>query len=268
MAGTAQVVKDLRAIGRLYLEITAGQGLRVQVHEAAGWTTRGRPGTLRPDYVIAHHVAGPDMDGMLMAGRPGIPGPLCNEALHFDGDLVLIASGPANHPGVATVSKFEALGIEASGPRPITARGPDAFPQYEAYACLIAAHYRYYGWPASRCLAHKEIARPDGRKPDPAFGSVFPAPYPDMTRFRALARRIETDEERDWFAMATEADLKRAIREVLNAEAISNNPTGGSLASKIKDIQADVDAIKGPVNVMAERVKAIAEELAEPPPGP
>lgn len=157
------------------------------VFEMDGWQTRGRPEyELRADYIVTHHTAAAvDIDRILRDGRSDLVGPLCNFALHLNGDVVLVAAGKANHAGVASISSQKSWGIEATGPVPVSAKGTSAFPNYRAYIALVVAIRVVEGWGVDRIRAHKEIALPDGRKPDPAFGSVYPKPYPDMDRFRA-----------------------------------------------------------------------------------
>jgi hypothetical protein len=162
--GNVTVASHMRAIAKICRD---RYGLRVL--ESPGWTTRGRSNLLRPAWVIAHHTAaGVDVTNLLIQGRPDVAGPLCNWELRRDGTVVLLASGRANHAGVANVSSSVSLGIEATGPVPITARGVSAFPNYQAYLRLLAAHLIHFGWGVSRIKAHKEIAEPIGRKIDVA----------------------------------------------------------------------------------------------------
>lgn len=178
--GNQTVAAHMRGIAKI-----AHDRFGVRVLESPGWTTRGRSSLLVPGFFIAHHTAAQvDVTNLLIHGRPDLAGPLCNFELRRDGTLVLIASGRANHAGVASVSSSESYGMEVTGPIPITARGTGAFPQYRQYCQVTAAVRLYHGWPGTRIRGHKEIAQPDGRKPDPAFGSVAPAPYRDMDRFR------------------------------------------------------------------------------------
>jgi hypothetical protein len=272
-------VAHLRAIGRLCQQA----GLRVV--EAGGWTTRGRDwAVLRPEYVVVHHTAAPvDVDRLLIEGRPGVPGPLCNLALHADGTVVLIASGTANHAGVATISSAQAWGIEATGPIPTGNTGVDAFPNYDAYLTLCAAIRVHHGWPAGRVVAHKEIARPDGRKIDPAFGSPFPAPYPDMARFRTqVDQRVQTwGQETD---MPLDQNDKDAIRSIVAQELdrfrgerpanLSSDPANkpltmgeslGAFAGGIPKIDRNVAKLLeegSPVTLTPDQLTALAEALA------
>ena len=169
MAGNATVVAHMRKIGAICRDT---YGLRVV--EVSGWTTRGRSSTFTPRFTIEHHTAAPvDITAMLINGRPDLSGPLCNFELRKDGTVGLLASGRANHAGVASVSSSESYGIEATGPVPTGATGVAAFPNYGAYVKLVAAICTHHGWGMDRVKAHKEIA--PTRKIDPVF---------DMDAFR------------------------------------------------------------------------------------
>jgi hypothetical protein len=162
--GNVTVASHMRAIAKLGKDRWG-----VRVLESPGWATRGRSSLLTPAWVIAHHTAASvDVTNLLINGRPDVSGPLCNWALLKDGTWVLIASGRANHAGVASVSSSQSLGIEATGPVPVTARGVSAFPNYQSYLKLLAAHCLHFGWSTDRIKAHKEIAQPAGRKIDVA----------------------------------------------------------------------------------------------------
>jgi hypothetical protein len=147
------------------------------VKASSGWESRGRSSDVNYWAVIAHHTASTsDNDSLLINGRSDLPGPLCNWALHANGDWVLIASGRANHAGEGTVSNSESQGIEATGPwgYPDT-YGPAAFKQYDEYEIGCAALLAAMDADISDLFGHKETARPVGRKIDPYF---------DMPSFR------------------------------------------------------------------------------------
>lgn len=78
-------------------------GLRVR--EVKGWKSRGRPGSFSPRGAMFHHTASgrsggnaPGL-GVVVNGRPGINGPLCNILVARDGTVHLVAAGRANHAG-------------------------------------------------------------------------------------------------------------------------------------------------------------------------
>lgn len=179
MAGNPAVASRMRRAAALM----RARGLRVEAF--AGWETAGRSSTMNPRAVTVHHTAATvDVDRVLRDGRPDVPGPLANWALHRDGSWWTVASGRANHAGVGWLPSSESYGVEATGPIPITASGIGAFPNYDEYILGVACICEVEGWDARVVYAHKETALPDCRKIDPAFGDPCPKPYPDMDRFR------------------------------------------------------------------------------------
>jgi hypothetical protein len=75
------------------------------VIEEPGWKTRGRPGgTFQPRGVMLHHDASPPGEtsggaGVIINGRPDVPGPLAQLWLDYDGRWHVCAAGRANHAG-------------------------------------------------------------------------------------------------------------------------------------------------------------------------
>ena len=71
--------------------------------EHGDWRHRGIP-TLTPQAIVLHHTAGaighpvPSLN-VVLNGRTGIPGPLCNILIGRDASVHLIAAGKANHAG-------------------------------------------------------------------------------------------------------------------------------------------------------------------------
>jgi hypothetical protein len=189
------------------------------VQEMSGWETRGVR-ILTPDYVGQHHTAAEiDIDRILRDGRSDLNGPLCNFAVHRDGTIVLVAAGTANHFGVATINNSDAYGIEATGPIPLSNKGRDAFPNYDAQTALTVAIRMEHGWSIARIKGHKEVALPDGRKPDPAFeegqpGDGYPAPYPEMDRYRSACKVTQVlKEEED--VPNTKQEIQQWVAEVV-----------------------------------------------------
>lgn len=256
-------VTEMRAIARVCRD---QYGLTIK--EAAGWTTRGRTwATFKPDYVVDHHTATTiDIDRVLIEGRPDLPGPICQWAAHLDGVIVLIAAGLANHTGqAAPATNPTAYGIEATGPIPIGNTGADAFPQYQAYATLNAAHRLMRGWPSSRQLGHKEICIPAGRKVDPMF---------DMAAFRArTASLMEAapeltpglPKETDMFVLRCDPTSEQPARPLRLVSAqrfreINNNERGLLLDAGVPEYNLTGHP------VMYDRVLELAAELPEPTP--
>jgi hypothetical protein len=141
--------------------ILKAKGIRVT--EVSGWTTRGRS-TFTPRAVVCHWTAARgSVTSLLVHGRPGIPGPLCNfEVLPGNGGVKLVAAGKANHAGVARsgFTNSLAFGIEAAGP-------PISDDEFRVYQALVAAICKVYRLPVhDRVRDHREVALPFGRKVD------------------------------------------------------------------------------------------------------
>ena len=225
MAGNTAVVADMRAIGKICRD---SYGLKVV--ELAGWTTRGRSSTMSPRYTIEHHTAAPvDITAMLINGRPDLSGPLCNFELRKDGTVALLASGRANHAGVASVGSSECYGIEATGPVPTGATGVKAFPQYKEYVALVAAICLHHDWGMDRVKAHKEIA--PSRKIDPVF---------DMDAFRRAVKAAMAGEAleppKEWWEMPIGA----AELQQIEAQAVDALQSSEGQAALRKAVEAEM----------------------------
>ena len=169
-------------------EVLLAAGLKVA--ETPGWADRGRGpmGTLRG--VMCHHTGSPGPRNMptlnlLINGRTDLPGPLAQLGLGRDGTYYVVAAGRANHAGGGvwqgvTTGNSSFIGIEAENAGTDADVWPDV--QMDAYMRGAAALLRKIGAGAEWCCAHREYARPVGRKPDP-HGI-------DMVEFRAEVHRI------------------------------------------------------------------------------
>jgi peptidoglycan hydrolase-like protein with peptidoglycan-binding domain len=168
-------------------EVLTLAGLKVS--EVPGWRDRGRGDVGRIFGVICHHTGTDSRENMptlktLINGRSDLHGPLAQLGLARDGTYFVIAAGRANHAGPGVFqgvrngnSNF--IGIEAEN----SGRTTDPWPavQLEAYHRGVAAILRRIGRGADFCAAHREYARPKGRKPDPIF---------DMDEFRSSVAAI------------------------------------------------------------------------------
>ena len=146
----------------------------LDVEEHGDWRNRGRD-LQSVDRIICHHTAtgktwtDPAVAGLLINGRPDLPGPLSQLGLDREGTFHLIAAGKANHNGYG-LSGNNTIGIEAYN----DGRGePWLAVQMDAFIRGCAAICRHLGWPAEKVLGHKESD--PGRKIDPTF---------DMAMFR------------------------------------------------------------------------------------
>jgi hypothetical protein len=179
MAGNPERVNDLHRLAEIWERL----GLRVL--EMTGWERRGRVSGNTFEVLGCHHTGQPfDTDRVLRDGRSDLSGPLCNVALHANGDVILVASGLANHFGSATWPNGRSLGVEATGPQQT---GPK-FPNHDAYVALAAGFCIFkgnadpgtqlrsdVGIPVHLVAGHKEVAVDEktrkiyGRKFDPDF---------------------------------------------------------------------------------------------------
>lgn len=162
-------------------------GLLVQ--EVPEWESRGHGDFGTPLGVLCHHNCGSahgdmpqgDID-VLVHGRPGLDGPLCNLGLGRSGIWRMVAAGLAWHAGVGEYppkiphngGNAHLIGIEAEN----VGDGHDVWPdvQLDSYRRGCAAILKHIGAGPEMCIGHKEYATPRGRKDDPTF---------DMVAFRA-----------------------------------------------------------------------------------
>ena len=276
MPGNRDRVNDLRRLAEIW------QGLGLHVKEMPGWEDRGGSSNCTFEVLGCHHTGiAVDGDRVLRDGRrlPNgrmLPGPLCNVALHRNGDVVLVASGKANHFGDATWPSNRSLGVETTGPQ---ARGPK-FPNLDAYERLAAGFCIFkgnadprqvvrsdVGIPVRLVAAHKEVAvdketmKVYGRKPDPDFeepgelvrGSLAHG-YSvtnhgfrliDTFRDRVHARVTGGLEEDDFLALFDNIDefnaaVKAAVRESVQAELVSTgDPSRTALLDLARRAVAD-----------------------------
>lgn len=164
------------------------------VIEEPGWQNRGHGDVGKMLGVLCHHNCGAahgdmpqgDID-VLVHGRPGLAGPLCNLGLGRSGTWRMIAAGEAWHAGIgayppsiaANGGNAHLIGIEAEN----VGDGHDPWPavQMDSYQRGCAAILRHIGAGPQMCIGHKEYALPKGRKDDPAF---------DMAAFRADVAKL------------------------------------------------------------------------------
>jgi hypothetical protein len=161
------------------------------VREVPGWQTRGHGAMGAVLGVLAHHTAGGasgdfPSEKVVVNGRTGLAGPLCNLGVTRAGTWVVVAAGQAWHAGTGSISWCPAnsgnsrlIGVEAES---VGTRDDWTPAQRANYPRGVAALLRHYGLPASRVIGHKEWA--PNRKIDPAFW--------DMNAFRSDTARWMT----------------------------------------------------------------------------
>jgi hypothetical protein len=153
----------------------------LKVAQQPGWMNRGAGDMGLVRGVMCHHTAGPRQGnmpslGVLINGRPGLPGPLSQLGLGRDGTYYIIAAGRANHAGRGnwqgiTAGNSSFIGIEAENTGIVDPHDPrhDPWPaiQLDAYRHGVAALLKHLGQPAQMCCGHKEYRLPPGAKNDP-----------------------------------------------------------------------------------------------------
>lgn len=176
---TELLPKDLPQILRNHgLKVVVVPGWRLR--KTASWTAG-----FDPVGVLCHHTATPktwalsSVLKLLLKGRPGLSGPLCQLGLGRDGTVYVIAAGRANHAGEA-----KAVGSVAAGDGNYLYVGIEAFNdgvgepwpavQYNAYVLLCSVLSSKVTRNSARSVSgHKETSTTG--KIDPRF---------DMGEFR------------------------------------------------------------------------------------
>lgn len=171
-------------------DVLRDAGLPVRV--VPGWESRGHGAMNTVLGVLVHHTAGAatglfPSERVVVEGRSGLAGPLCNLGLDRAGTWIVVAAGQAWHAGTgsapwcpANQGNSRLIGVEAES---VGTRDDWTAAQRESYPRGVAALLRHLGLPASRVIGHKEWA--PGRKIDPAFW--------DMNAFRADTARWMTN---------------------------------------------------------------------------
>lgn len=146
------------------------------VVEVAGWRTRGHGPMRVCEGVVGHHTAdGPSGDypslRIVRDGRSDLRGPLSHLGLGRSGTIYVIAAGQCWHAGASVWDGFldlndEFIGIEAES---VGTRDDWTAAQRDCYLRLVASLLYFMRRGAERFAGHREIARPAGRKIDPAF---------------------------------------------------------------------------------------------------
>lgn len=166
-------------------QVLRDAGLRVV--ECRDWQTRGHGDVGETYGVILHHTAGSRVGNInldiLINGRPGLDGPLCNLGLGRDGTYYMVAAGKAWHAGNGSWKdcydgNLNFVGIEAENTGlPNDSPWPPV--QLDAYDRGVAALLTWAEVDENWCIGHKEWA--PHRKPDPDF---------DMPGMRARVKAL------------------------------------------------------------------------------
>lgn len=219
-------------------------GLRVA--EVPGWKSRSAGPMGEVMGVMCHHTAGARTGNMpsletLKQGTAAVPGPLAQIGLGRDGTCYLVSAGRCNHAGVGvwnsvTAGNSHFIGIEAEN----CGDGSDPWPavQLEAYHHAVAAILRRVNRSVQWCVAHKEYARPPGRKIDPNF---------DMDAFRLQVQAVLNGAPPPQPVVAAEPDGQRR-------ETLSRGRSRGPLVEAVqRRLGLYPDGIFGPYTEAAVR---------------
>jgi hypothetical protein len=152
----------------------------LKVAEVPGWPNRGVGDVSAIKGVICHHTAGSRSGNMpslkvITEGRADLPGPLSQLGLGRDGTFYIVAAGRANHAGRGewqgvTTGNSSFIGIEAENvgqPPGDSDHEPWPDVQMDAYERGVATILKHLGLKSLMACAHREYARPRGRKTDP-----------------------------------------------------------------------------------------------------
>lgn len=231
------------------------------VREVAGWRTRGH-GAMHDQVlgVLAHHTAGAatglyPSERVVVQGRPGLEGPLCNLGLDRAGTWIVVAAGQAWHAGSGSISWCPAnqgnsrlIGVEAES---VGTRDDWSAAQRQSYPRGVAALLAHLRLPASRAIGHKEWA--PSRKIDPAFW--------DMNTFRAdVARWMTTPAAGGSLMALSDAEQDELLREVRGIrELLLRLKPGLVLPARSKNCRpAQDDDFGASLNAWAEAADARA----------
>lgn len=223
----------------------------------AGWTIRG-VSTFDPKASVNHHTAGaakgilPSLN-VLLYGRPGIPGPLCNAALDRLARVHLIAAGKANHAGkggwrgVSGNSNCWGLEVEHIGL-------PSEMVTDEQWAAMHKWHAAccdYSNFPSSMVCQHFEWA--------PARKIDFVKPITDPHLFRRRVQDALSNPSGGGFLAALTEKQQQEIYDHICREGRLKETTINS--RQIGDVIKIVNGIKSqPAGYFAETPESLARK--------
>jgi hypothetical protein len=203
------------------------------------------PGLFDPVGVMVHHTAGASLDVRGLQSGYGFPGPLCNVAIDRDGTRHVVTDGRANDSGMGSAVVLD----DVRADRPVTADARDRgladdvsgnpwfydvevvndgrgqpYPpvQLDALAATCAALCAAHGWPAGRCIHHRQWTR---RKPDMSWRG-------DLVGL--VARHLDRLAQEDDMAQLSTEDLDRIAGAVWDRKLLGGSTAGRRLA-KIDD---------------------------------
>lgn len=227
----------------------ARRGLTVET--VPGWQTRSA-GSFNPGGAVCHWTAGPKGSrtrpslNVVVNGRPGLPGPLCNVYLDRRGVAVVVAAGRANHAGTGgwrgLVGNSAVFGTEAeaAGADDWTAEMRWAYPRINAAYCDLG------GFGAHMVCGHSEWAGP--RKQD-----INGWPMSQMRADTAAILASSPTVEDDMYDTTARNEIVPPLYEVVGLARSTNMQTAAD-AIKIDAILAAVKGEKVDVNALGDRI--------------
>lgn len=240
----------------------AGTGKQVIV--SPGWQGRGHGGGLRAlEIVISHHTGTPERAPgdypslrVVRDGRAGLPGPLAQYGLGRSGNVYVIAAGLCYHAGASAYAGFvdlndESIAIEAED----SGDGRWTHEQLHMYPRLVGACLHFMRRGTDRSASHRTVARPAGRKPDPA-GISDDWMRQHATAFLSGQGQEESEDDVTWDDTFTAPNGRQF-------KAWEYLVWGNHYANMIPGITAQIAGLTAAVNRLAEAVAADSELTAE-----
>lgn len=240
------------------------RGAGLKVVETVGWRGRSHgqlPGTIR---VVWHHDASPagDSPGALQWMISNWDNSSANIWVDNYGTWYLVGTGVSWHAGrvlPGMPDNYSSIGIETD--QTVGEAWPPA--QLDSLRKGTAAIFRKQNVPADWLHFHKTICSPPGRKQDPA-GLELAAERSTVGRLLAGGGGSATtppptttppQQEKDWFDMATQADLTKAINDATPAIAKavwSYMVGGGGAGATLEEVRKVNRDINGKVSKLVD----------------
>lgn len=223
------------------------RGLTVET--VAGWETRSA-GSFNPKGAVCHWTAGPaNATGrpslnVVVNGRPGLSGPLCNVYLDRAGIAVVVSANRANHAGVGNwkslTGNSAVFGTEAEG----ASSGDFTAAQRWAYPRVNAAYSDLGGFGADMVCGHSEWATPAGRKTD-INGYTMTEMRAQVAALRAGGDENDVTPDQWAYIVSMNSKLDRATDA---SEGVWRMLKGahGDNADRLTDLWTAILAIKDP----------------------
>lgn len=204
----------------------------------------GRPGSFTPIGFVLHHTGGPFTESdnylrfLFVTGRSDVPAQLCQFSGGPSGKIYIGKMARANHAGAGWWRTRQLVGAESyNGYNDEIDPGKDDYntgnglyyglevnypgtvpmkdAQWNSAVKLAAAIMDFHGWTALSCIGHREHSY---RKWDPGSHTLW--------QFRRDVRDLlikgpggsPPPPIKDWFDMATEADLKKVVDASIDAK--------------------------------------------------